>query len=676
MRKRPTRDDSGAALILVLIVVTVIAVTLGALLSVSDASIRGTLNLSQQATTSYEADGAMQAAVNNLRNSAVNGQPNQNCFSGGNTLPVSYGSDSAIVSCGIDPSSVRIQCPSLTQCNRPGTAILTTSTIAGEDGINIKDNSGAFNVHGIVFSNSTITVSNGSLNANNAVYARGACTGTITSTPAAQCRYSTANTLGNDPNYQPAITTVPAHQSLPACTRANSIVTFQPGYYDDAVGLSNMMAGNSACRHSTWWFKPGTYYFDFHNGGDIPNPVLTSGSDVWTMNDGYLVAGTPTNSTGAIISTPSNPASIPGACDNPINDPNASGVQFIFGGDSQFFLQAGQAEICGSYSASVPPVGVYGLKTGTATTTTLTGANTLKPNTVVSAGTFTNATPTTLATVDGQYATWLNNSNGNQTGTVTVSGYAPTTTIPLNSILKSAQLRVVHGNTAGATQDNLSVQLTPNGSSATNYPVPSYGDALIHNDTVDVTSQLAPLIYNGTFTGAQAQYSASVKHKGTESLDAIQLDLTYVAPALRAENGCITTGPYLGNGSCALIKTKNSPGNQFYVQGTTYAPNAALDISLNNAAEQVFRFGVIARTLYVTVTGSFAYVGPVIEVPDDSPGFVFSVFLNVYMCPGQSTCAAVGAPMISSRVALVDADPTNPQSGHRQVSILSWSGAR
>ena len=571
-----------------------------------------------------------------------------------------------------------IQCPSLSQCNRPGSAILTLGKIPGEDGVNIQQPNGgsAFLVHGVVFSNSNINVVKGSLTTNTAVYARGACSGSIASVPSpASCNYgTTANSLGDDPGYSPAAANPPAYQQLPACTSPNSVVRFSPGYYDDAVGLSSMMAGNSHCKGSTWWFQPGVYYFDFHNAGAARNPALSAGSDIWTVNDGSLVAGTPTNSAGTVIAQPPVPASIPGACANPINTTNVvsppPGVQFIFGGDSQFAVKSGAVEICGTYSASKPPVALYGLTSGAATTTSLTGTSTLKTSTVVSPGTFTNATPTSLANVDGQTATWTTTNSKSQTGTVTVGGYAPPSAIPAGSMVTSAALRVVHGNSAGSTNDNLAVQLTPNSGSAITVPVPAYGDNALHTDTIDVSQQLATLIHTNGFTGAQMLYSATVKHAGTESLDAIQLDVTYIAPAFRAENGCTTTGPYTGVGNsstCALVTSVNNAGNLFYVQGTTYAPKAVLDITLNNATEQIFRFGVISRSLWVKETGSFTYTGPVIEVPDDSPGFVFSVFLKV---------SINGTPEGSARVGFVDGDPTTPAPGHRQVSILSWTTLR
>ncbi len=310
MRRLSRHGDDGMALILVLVVITVIGLVVAALLSFSDTSIRTTVGLRDQGTSAYNADGAAQAAINNIRNSTYNNAAGQHCFGATDSLVVPYGSGSATVKCVPDPHRVLIQCPSLSQCNRPGNAILTLGNVAGEDGINIQQPTGStFRVHGLIFSNSNINVVNGALNTNTKVYARGACAGTIQSTPNAACNYgSTPNVLGDDPGYVPDTSAAPPYRALPSCTTPDSVVTFQPGYYDDAKGLSDMMAGNSSCRHSTWWFTPGTYYFDFHNSGPNANPLLSSaGGNVWTVNDGYLVAGTPVNSTGGVVASPSNP---------------------------------------------------------------------------------------------------------------------------------------------------------------------------------------------------------------------------------------------------------------------------------------------------------------------------------------------------------------------------------
>ncbi|MDX6242272.1 MAG: hypothetical protein QOG10_7231, partial [Kribbellaceae bacterium] len=324
-----------------------------------------------------------------------------------------------------------------------------------------------------------------------------------------------------------------------------------------------------------------------------------------------------------------------------------------------------------------------GQTTGSDTDTAWTGANALTMTAVDAAGSFSNAN--NIAQADGQNAMWVYAPNGNgnnsQTGTVTVKGYPPPGTIPAGSILKSAKLVAKHGNTAGSAQDDLSVLVTPTAGTPFTVTVPSYSDTAMHTDSIDVSQggvgALALLVNSGTFTGAKLAYSAAVRHAGTEMLDALQLELTFVSPTLRAASGCITSGPYTGGGeaaaNCSLVTAINNSGNQFYVQGTTYTPKAALDITLNNAAEQVFRFGVIARSLWIKETGSFSYGGVVIEVPDDSPGFVFSMYLSVYLCTGAGPCATSGQPVLQSKVSLVDSDPTTPVPGHRQVTVLSWT---
>jgi hypothetical protein len=686
------RREDGAALVLVLILVTVIALGLAALLTRSDTGIRATVGLRDQAAATYNADGAMQAAVNNLRNSTYNHAAGQTCFNGSDTLQLNgfYGSDSAAVTCQADPKKVLIRCPSLSDCNRPGNAILTLGNVVGEDGLNISQPTGStFRVHGNVFSNSNINVVNGALNTNAAAWARTACAGTIQSTPPPACNYgSTGNVLGDDPGYVADETSAPIHRNLPTCNRPNSVVTFLPGTYDDAVGLSNMMTTSSPCKGSTWWFTPGAYYFDFRNSGVNANPLLPGGtnSNTWTVNDGYLVAGTPIDPTGP----PPVPASIPGSCNNPIKNADAVGVQFIFGGDSRFAVKAGQAEICGSYHTNKAPVALYGLSTGSDTPTAWTGAaGSLKVSSVTSAGSFTGATPAALATADATadpatFASWTS-TNKNDSTVLKVGGFAPVDTIPVGSTLKSAEVKVRHRHLDTTAADSFDVTLTTGaGPALTGSTAGRLGSGSFQVDTIPLdtarTGALAKAVYAGNYTSAKIDLKTSLINSSkndTEFIDSIQLELTFYPPVLRGATGCVTSTPYTGGGdgaaNCSLVTAVNNSGNQFYVQGTTYAPKAALDITLNNAAEQVFRFGVISRSLWVKETGSFSYTGVVIEVPDDSPGFVFSMYLSVYICPKSPTCSPGGSPVLRSKVALVDSDPTTPHAGARQVTILSWS---
>jgi hypothetical protein len=653
------RDDRGSSLLMVLVVITVVALALSALLTRSDAAQKVTASLRKDAATSYTADGAMQAAINNLRNSNYNGEPGQRCFGLSDTLSLLAfdGLDPVAVKCQPDPKQAIVQCQTASDCNRPDNAILALSTIPGEAGLSVAQPAGStFRIHGKVFSNSSIDVTAGSLSATGSLSARGLCSGGVL---APLCGLGGA--AQPDPAYEPAIATVPAHRSPPACTTPNSVVTFIPGYYDDAEALSAMMSGTSPCHHSTWWFKPGTYYFDFHN---TTNPLLT-GNNTWTMAAGTLVAGTPVSPAGAVIAAPAVPAPIPGSCASPVGGAPVPGVQFIFGGESRLAVEGGKAEICGTYSASKPPVAVYGLTNGSETAT----SEVLKPTAVSLLSKFgLSATPGHLGAVDGQAATWKS-TTANDTAGLTLSGYDQAGAIPVGSILESAELKVTHRHSDPTTTDklDLSVDVGPGApltASVTGKPGGSaYGVTTIPLDA-SRTGSLARSVYGGVFTGASISVIAGLTTKDdTEDIDAIRLELTYREPALRKGNGCVVEGPYPTNG-CALIS-----GN-VYVDGTIYAPEAALDLTIAGGNHPIVEAGVVIRALRLSITGSLT--GVAIDLPDVSPGFTFGLHLSVYLCPGALICVPSGRPALQAKIGLVDADPASPDPGRRKVTVLGW----
>ncbi|CRK54995.1 hypothetical protein [Alloactinosynnema sp. L-07] len=180
------RDESGAALILVLVLVTSVCLVILSLLTFSSTSIRTTVELREQAATASTSDAGMAAAINTIRNSTYNNSAGQNCFGGSDTLALNGLADaeSVAVTCEPDPKKVLIHCPSLSVCNRPGSAVLTLGRSGAEDGVHIDQPVGStFRVHGVVFSNSNINVVKGNLTTNTRVYARTSCSGTIMSVP-------------------------------------------------------------------------------------------------------------------------------------------------------------------------------------------------------------------------------------------------------------------------------------------------------------------------------------------------------------------------------------------------------------------------------------------------------------------------------------------------------------
>jgi len=169
-------EDRGATLILVLFIVTVIGLAGAALLTLSDTSIRTTVALRDQAGNTYNADGAAQVAINNLRNGYGFTSPHlfdnaygTACFGSSaaagtlnmsNFYPATNGQNgnaagSASVVCTADPASgVNGTVVPITGANRPGQAIMTLGRDADEDGINVKAlSSNPFSVKGTIKSN-------------------------------------------------------------------------------------------------------------------------------------------------------------------------------------------------------------------------------------------------------------------------------------------------------------------------------------------------------------------------------------------------------------------------------------------------------------------------------------------------------------------------------------------
>lgn len=409
-------DDTGAALLLVLLVVTVIGLGAGAILALETTGMRTTIAIRDQGASAYAADGAAQVAIGRLEQATSAGDA---CTAGiplgtsGNAFysspaPSTAASLNAYVSCATGagggtggPTSANAS---------PGNALLTLGTgTGGENGIDIYTES-PVKVRGGVFSNSTIDINSGGLQntLNNPpslpyTIARGNCTNPNLITPAANrtCNYSAADTRGTDPGLltphgasydQPPAPT--ANGTIGTCAGGATYQRLTPGRFRDATLLSNL----TGCSKKLVQFTPGTYFFDFVN----------SGSHVWTVDRTYVVAGTPTI---PLTVTPSV-AQMPTACVLPeaAAATTTSGVRFVFGGDSQIQVLSegnpgGQLTICASKSANGPPVAVSSVKTavtGTFAVSAQNGCVTNPPPISQQCGLiYTDNSPNTTLTIQG-----------------------------------------------------------------------------------------------------------------------------------------------------------------------------------------------------------------------------------------------------------------------------------
>lgn len=703
-RRIDPRHDGGTSLLLVLILVTVVSVLVAALLTSVDTGARTTVALRDVAVENSAADGATQAAINNIRNNTFAATDNK-CFADGAgqaterlSLP-DFGGEgvSATVTCAAEAPGPPIGCTTPSTCNRPAGAILTTGRNTSEDGVRVEQPSTmTTQVRGGVMSNSNIRVNGGTLATDRALYARTGCTGVVSSDPAPQCTLgpSATNPLGYGPDNDPGYThsaTVPPWRPLPPCTTPNSVVVFEPGYYDDAVALSAMMSGTSPCRGSTWWFKPGMHYFDFRNDR-VPsenfNNALPPGPNIWNVKDGNIVAGTP--STGA--TPPVNPT-MPGSCVSPLKSETAVGAQFVFGGSSRFQLDGGKAEICGTYNANSPPVAMYGQPTGNESAKLVLG---MSGSTGISSE-FLGLVPGLFGSISSLFgdptAKMAVDGVGNTVGSITVGGLFAPAPIPPGSVLKSAQFKVAHKYTKsllalGQPKEELGLRIIPNQKGAGfSVPVPGYnplGFLLnplgLQEDTVDVTGLLSDTVrVEGLIDGGMT-YTAKVDKPGHEEFGGVTFTYAYYPPMFRKPAGCLVGRPYTGGGAtaaqCALITQTANPANELYIQGTTYAPRGAVDVTTISNKAPVFNSGVIGQSVWLrhgagAETNSPA---PVAVVPADGGSEeVMSVYLSTYVCRDSGECPTTGQPARRAKVTFKDADPAAPVAGDRGVRVVGWS---
>lgn len=701
-RRLPPIDDSGASLLIVLAFVTFVGLICGAVLSYSGVSLTSTGATKDVTDSSYDADGALKTAINQIRNSTYdNDSPTDPCDSNGAasgqtlTFPGSNTGTNLKVTCtgglgtGVDGGLVPV-----TAANKPGSALLVLGTSLAEQSLDMQGSNNALRIKGKVFLNSSASVNPGSIEVTNAQFvARGSCSGTITSTPAPACNSGAA--AATDPAVAaPSTYALPTgnfvHRDVPACAGAGRTTEFLPGYYDDAAALTNLFDGSCTSRAYLFRSQPGggrgVYYFDFRNGD---GGGLTGTSHVWSISDkdARIVAGSPSGWTAA--SPPASGPSIPGACVSPLTATTADGVAFVFGGDSRLSITRGQLEVCGQYDSGRPPFAVYGatsdIGSPAAVNTTAKGITSPAP---ANSGAANFAPAAAIVDTDGNPATAQLGGSGagaKKDATVTISGYGPSTAIPAGAILTSANLEVVHKSvrTGSNTLASLEATITPNSAAPLpNVTVPAaYGAATMawKTDSIDILSDaLASEVHTNGLTSATVTYAATVtgSNRVDETVDSVRLVVTFLPPALRAQSGCVTTI----NG-CPLIVT-SGPTTHAYFQGTTYAPRALVDLTLNNVSGQVFRSGLIVRALAMKITASFSSMDPVIELPDDSTGpGPTDVYFRAYACPDGLTCS--GDPAVSlgawrlvgtAKVSYDDGANTGfPVPGSRAVVVQSWT---
>ncbi len=376
MARRRRRDDDGASLILVMMFVIGVGLVVGSLLAYTSVGITSATKTLAANQSSADVAGALQLAVNDVRQSGYFNDPTYNakCFESGahdgagtsKMYPAPSGGV-VQVKCSPDPaggsSGSLVESTTTVQSQQ---ALLTLAT--AQTGI-VDSGNNPLRINGSVYSNSGISVPTGSNcpeawpppsattncngfyvgGATSTITAEGSCAGTVypqAGVAVARSCNATSQTVGTDPGLvHPAefqAPTAPTAAPSPAAPTScsGSVVHFYPGLYTSATALNNITASNS-CKNKVFWFHQGVYAFDFQ---DSP-----ASKRVWKLAvPSTLVAGAAT--------TPSS--AVPGQCVAPQTGGSTSGAQFIFQGTSQLEISDGGFEICAPYSASTVPLKV------------------------------------------------------------------------------------------------------------------------------------------------------------------------------------------------------------------------------------------------------------------------------------------------------------------------------
>ncbi|MCA1833696.1 MAG: hypothetical protein LC750_13390 [Actinobacteria bacterium] len=497
-------------------------------------------------------------------------------------------------------------------------------------------------------------------------------------------------------------------------------MNFYPGWYDNGTAMRALMGGGC---NKVFWFHPGDYLFDFTDADAATHEWLVGNKDV------FVTGGTPKGWDPAAVTQPTMP--FPGSCKTSADAAPNDGVQFVFANDSRLHISGGTMELCAKPSTTQQQIAIYGVKTtaGTPPTGTPSPAPTFTPTpsptpsptgtpspTCASVGT-NYYLPGTAAAESGS-STWTNLSGSKNlvsagdfnespevdaTTTVPKAGaggidFGSFGTIPAGCSVTSVTLFLRHSESPNANVQNvklnvknaagLNINKTASKSSCASGDFCS-DTSLDPVDKIDLT--LSGINSAASFAGLTVNYDVGAQggtNGGpvTETLDGLGLKIVLASSGtpspspsptaspppggsstnyFRAESGCITQAPYPTSG-CALVKTDGAQ-TKLSIQGTVYAPLAALDIAMTNVSTQILGRGAVIRLVRLSVTPSTTYSGPMIEVPADSPS---TAYTNRHV---TLTATVAGDVRLRALVRFVDQDPTGAMSPGYGVVVEAWS---
>lgn len=174
-------------------------------------------------------------------------------------------------------------------------------------------------------------------------------------------------------------------------------------------------------------------------------------------------------------------------------------------------------------------------------------------------------------------------------------------------------------------------------------------------------------------SGLAVDYAAKLgtgSSGAVDRLDGVELDIVFRAPSIRALSGCLTSGS-----GCAVLKStdgadKGTDHSRLVINGTVYAPTAAVDLSMSQVGSQVVTRGIIARTIRLGISPASGYLRPVIGIPPEP--VLFTTYPAVIAKPASVTAVTGFTPPAPG--APVDvADATVPGGGRAFLTLGGYT---
>jgi len=580
---RRGRGEAGASLILALAMITIVSVSLLAVLGFATTSFRAVTTVQEQRSAAYAADGAVQTAIAVVQKDAT--------ACPGSVAYGTVGGQSVTADCTVKSQGTAVtgSMPSSAVWTGSGGAAFTTS--------------GTTSPGGPVVSNGTISAGTLAVGAYT-VQASGACTGTITTDDAADAVCNTGQAY-TDPGYpSETIGALGAANPAPTCAVTNGVLQFSPGYYTNTAVFQTPTYTQSGktCLTNYLSFKPGVYYFDFgvdplytDTQWDVAASQVVVGGEVkgWDPNVANSKPGVP----GSTVDGTSV------ACKTE-KDGATTGVQFVFGGLSEMSVKAtASVELCADPTPATTSqqIAIYGQTTSVAPEQqTLTRSPTTA--TPSPANGWTGLTPVNkvlpiapaTVSIDGQAATYtLPSASPASTTSMTLGGYAAAA--PTGSNL-SYDLQIQHAESVPGNVGSVTVKV----GTCSPFTVTPLSTALatlhLNSSTLNATN------YNCLRTAVASNFTVlytatAAKSKSfVASLDGIDLVATYTPPTVRAQSGCVLTDVT----NCSMLAL--GAGAKFVVWGTVYAPLASISAEYTSGTSFEFRRGVLLRALRTSGT--------------------------------------------------------------------------